>query len=74
VTLFDGGGDQVWTVNEVAAALDYSEAYIKECAETGVLPSFRDGDELLFSKAELERWFLKLNTVLKLSDALNEVD
>ena len=57
--LFDGTGDRLWTVSEVAAALDYSEAYIRERAEAGILPSFTVGDELMFSKAELERWFLE---------------
>lgn len=72
MVLFDGGGDQIWTVSEVAAALDYSEAYIKERAEAGILPSFRDGDELMFSKAELERWFLKLKVVMKSADDAKE--
>jgi len=65
VPLFDDGGDRIWTVAEVAAELGYSEAYITEQAEAGVLPSFTDGDELLFSKAELERWFLKLSVFIE---------
>ena len=68
MTLFDGSGDQIWTVSELAAALDYSEAYIAERAEAGVLPSFRYGGELLFSKAELERWFLDLKVLMKSVD------
>lgn len=72
MTLFDGGGDQVWTVSEVAAALDYSETYIRERAEAGVLPSFKVEGELMFSKAELERWFLKLKVVMKSADDAKE--
>jgi excisionase family DNA binding protein len=68
VTLFDGGGDQIWTVAEVAAVLDYSERYIRTQAEAGVLPSFRVGDELMFSKAELEQWFMKLKIMMKSFD------
>ena len=65
MTLFDGSGDRIWTVNEVAAALDYSEEYITKRAEAGMLPSFKCGGELLFSKAELERWFLDLKVLMK---------
>jgi excisionase family DNA binding protein len=68
VTLFDGAGDQIWTVAEVAAVLDYSERYIRTQAEAGVLPSFRVGDELMFSKAELEQWFMKLKIMMRSID------
>jgi excisionase family DNA binding protein len=68
VTLFDGGGDQIRTVAEVAAVLDYSERYVRTQAEAGVLPSFKVGDELMFSKAELEQWFLKLKIMMKSID------
>jgi excisionase family DNA binding protein len=65
VTLFDGSGDQIWTADELAAALNSSEAYITEQAEAGVLPSFKYGGELLFSKAELERWIMKVKALMK---------
>jgi len=65
VTLFDGSGDQIWTADELAAALNSSEAYITEQAEAGVLPSFKYGGELLFSKAELERWIMEVKALMK---------
>lgn len=70
--LFDGSGDRIWTVAEVAAELDYSEAYITRRAEAGMLPSFRCGGELLFSKAQLERWFLDLKVLMKSVDVDEE--
>ena len=63
--LFDGSGDQIWTVTETADVLDYSEECISELAEAGVLPSFWYGGELFFSKAELESWFLRLKPVME---------
>ncbi|HEX6700899.1 MAG TPA: helix-turn-helix domain-containing protein [Gaiellaceae bacterium] len=68
MVLFDGTGDRLWTISEVATALDYSEAYIRERAEAGILPSFKVDGELMFSKAELEGWLLKLKVVFASSD------
>ena len=65
MTLFDGSGDRIWTAEELAAALNSSEEYITKRAEAGVLPSFRYGGELLFSKAELERWITEVKALMK---------
>jgi excisionase family DNA binding protein len=58
--LFDGLGDRIWTLSEAAEALDYDEDHVREHAEAGHLPSFKIGDELMFSKGELESWILSL--------------
>jgi hypothetical protein len=65
VTLFDGSGDQIWTVEETAAVLDYSEECIGELAKARLLPSFWFGGERFFSKAELEGWFLRLKPIVE---------
>ena len=63
--LFDGRGDKVLTLQEAADALDYDEDYVRERAEAGQIPSFRLGDELMFSKAALEGWILNLTSGVK---------
>jgi excisionase family DNA binding protein len=60
VHLFDGLGDRIWTISEASEALDYDEEYVRKHAEAGRIPSFKVGDELMFSKAELESWILSL--------------
>ena len=59
--LFDGRGDRILTLQETADALDYDEEYVRERAESGLIPSFLVGGELMFSKSELERWILSLS-------------
>jgi hypothetical protein len=68
VHLFDGLGDRIWTLQEASEALDYDEAYLRERAEQGLIPSFRVSDELMFSKAELESWILSLGDKTQDSD------
>ena len=60
--LFDGLGDRIWTLTEASEALDYDEEYVRQHAEAGLLPSFKIGGELMFSKAELESWILRLSS------------
>lgn len=48
------------TLGEAADALDYPEAYVRELAEAGRLPSFTANSELVFSKTALEQWILGL--------------
>ena len=68
MTLFDGGGDQIWEATELAEVLGYSEACVKDLAAIGVLPSFRFAGVLMFSKAEFETWFVKVKEVVKSID------
>lgn len=60
--LFDGLGDRIWNLREASEALDYDEEYVREHAERGHLPSFKVSGELMFSKAELESWMLRLSS------------
>jgi hypothetical protein len=71
VTLFDGGGDQIWTVAKWQQCLITPSATSTQ-AEAGVLPSFRVGDELMFSKAELEQWFMKLKIMMRSFDEADD--
>lgn len=60
--LFDGLGDKTWTLQEASAALDYPEDDVRQRAERGQIPSFRVDGELMFSKAELESWVLRITS------------
>jgi len=72
VPLFDGSGDRIWTVAEVAAVLDYSEAYITRRAEAGMLPRnaavVQVRRRVAVLQAQLERWFLDLKVLMKSVD------
>jgi hypothetical protein len=58
--LFDGFGDEVWTLNQAAYFLNYPADFVEQRANDGFIPAIEVCDELLFSKVELERWVLGL--------------
>lgn len=59
------------TTRQVMGILNCSRQYVSKLRNTGVLSSYRRGNEYLLSSKEIEALISRRNTVIKLKEASN---
>lgn len=59
------------TTRQVMGILNCSRQYVSKLRNTGVLSSYRRGNEYLLSAKEIEALISRRNTVIKLKEASN---
>lgn len=53
-------GDRILTARQVAEMLNMSLSYVYKAAEAGIIPCFRIGASLRFSRRAVKAWFESL--------------